>query len=278
MQVRETFARHKPGRESSSGERARKQNSRVTRFVMRNMKTIGLAAVLLAGVATAAAATDLIDGVDPHTDPSFDVQKELNTNFFTQLAANDGKCFVDRIRKEWEAAGKPKVKGWAEEVTDDEAEAAYRCVFNKITTAYAKSDEDGAKEFGGWKRYNTGAYPSDTHGGRMVNNYANAVAVNYGKFEEFGSMPVGSVLVKDSFGVNKRGEVRVGPLFTMVKKEAGFNEASADWQYVLITPKGKTIGATGGANAKKVNFCIKCHESAADWDQMFFLPDDYRVQ
>ena len=134
------------------------------------------------------------------------------------------------------------------------------------------------KEFGGWKRYNTGAYPSGTHGGRMVNNYANAVAANYGKFEEFGSMPVGSVLVKDSFGVNKRGEVRVGPLFTMVKMEKGFNDASADWNYVLITPKGQTRGATAGPNANKVNFCIKCHESAADWDQMFFLPEDYRVQ
>ena len=100
----------------------------------------------------------------------------------------------------------------------------------------------------------------------------------YGKYEESGVLPAGAVLAKDSFGVTKRGEVRIGPLFTMVKMEKGFNEASADWQYVLITPKAKTIGATGGANAKKVNFCIKCHQSAEDWDQMFFLPDEYRVQ
>jgi len=245
---------------------------------MKNWKTIGLATALVGGMATAAFAADLVEGNATQQGPAFDVEAELNTNFFTQLAAADGKCYVDRIRSEWEAAGKPKVKGWAEDVTDDEAEAAYRCIFNKITEIYAKSDEDGAKEFGTWKRYNTGAYPSGTHGGRMVNNYANAVAANYGKYEEFGSMPVGSILVKDSFGVTKRGEVRVGPLFTMVKMEKGSNEASADWNYVLITPKAKTIGSTAGQNAKKVNFCIKCHQSAEDWDQMFFLPDEYRVQ
>lgn len=245
---------------------------------MKNVKMIGLAVAVTAGMTTAAVAADLINGVDPHTDPSFDVKKELDTNFFTQLAANNGKCYVDRIRKDWEEAGKPKVKGWAEDVSDEEAEAAYQCMFDKIVKAYAKSDETGAKEFSGWKRYNTVAYPSGTHGGRFVNNYANDAAANYGKYEDFGSMPVGSVLAKDSFGVTKRGEVRMGPLFTMVKMEAGFNKASADWQYVLITPKAKTIGATGGANAKKVNFCIKCHEGAEDWDQMFFLPDEYRVQ
>ena len=245
---------------------------------MKTAKSLGIAAVVTAGMATAAVAADRINGVDPHTDPHFDVQRELNTDFFTQLAAKDGKCYVDRVRSAWEAAGKPKVKGWAEDVTDEEAEAAYQCVIDKIKGIYAKSEETGAKEFLGWKRYNTVAYPSGTHGGRFVNNYANATADAYGKFEESGVLPTGAVLAKDSFGVTKRGEVRIGPLFTMVKMEKGFNKASADWQYVLITPKAKTIGATGGANAKKVNFCIKCHQSAEDWDQMFFLPDEYRVQ
>ena len=170
------------------------------------------------------------------------------------------------------------MKGWHEDVTDDEAEAAYQCIKAKAKAAFAKSSEEGAAVYQSWKRYNTGAYTSGTHGGRFVNNFANEVGSAYGKYEEFGSVPVGTILAKDSFGVNKRGEVKLGPLFTMVKMEAGFNESSRDWQYVLILPNGKTMGATGGENAKKVNFCIKCHESVNELDQMFFLPDEYRVQ
>lgn len=229
-------------------------------------KIFAIAAMVSVGFAASAHATDT------------DVQGELRASFFTQLAAADGKCFVDRIRDEWEAAGKPKVKGWHEDVSDAEAEAAYQCIKAKAATVFEKSAEEGAASYQSWKRYNTGAYVSGTHGGRFVNNFANETGEAYGKFEEFGSMPVGSILAKDSFGVNKRGEVKLGPLFTMVKKEAGFNEKSRDWQYVLILPNGKTMGATGGENGKKVEFCIACHEAVNELDQMFFLPDEYRVR
>ncbi len=247
---------------------------------MNRLLKASLSGAAVLGFASVALATDINStktAMDPHVDPHFDVAAELSGDFLTQMAQSSKKCYVDRIRGEWEAAGKPKVKGWAEDVSDDEAEAAYNCIKADLASRYDKSDEPGAKGYQSYTRYNTVAYPSDTHGGRLVNNFGDATAANYGKFEEFGSMPVGSILVKDSFGVNKRGEVRPGPLFTMVKMEAGFNEESADWRYALITPKAKLMGATNGDNGKKVQFCISCHAAAEEFDQMFFLPDDYRV-
>lgn len=242
------------------------------------MSSIGMSGIkpllATAAIAVLALSGQAVAGDDPH----LDIERELQGNFYTQLAASDGKCYVDRIRKEWQDAGEQKVKGWAEEVTDDEAEAAYQCVIDKIAGIYGKIERLDIGKYQSWKRYNTVAYPSGTHGGRMVNNYGNDTGKAYGKYEESGVMPVGTVLAKDSFGVNKKGEVKVGPLFTMVKMESGFNSDSADWEYALYTPKGKLMGATNGDNSKKVKFCIGCHLGAEDFDQMFFLPDDYRVQ
>ena len=120
------------------------------------------------------------------------------------------------------------------------------------------------------------AYPSSTHGGRFVNNYGNDVGAAYAKFENSGKMPAGTVLVKDSFGINKKGEVKAGPLFTMIKMDSGFNDKSQDWRYALIFPNGKLMGATGGKNSKKLGFCINCHVAAAETDSMFFMPEEYR--
>lgn len=197
---------------------------------------------------------------------------------WAQIAASDpGKCSVERIAKDWEAKGKPKVKGWAEDVTDAEAKAAYECIKPRMVKQYGKSDEQGAKAYHDWPLYNTVAYPSSTHGGRFVNNFGNDVGAAYGKYEESGKMPEGTVLVKDSFGINKKGEVKLGPLFTMIKMAPGFNDKSQDWRYALIFPNGKLMGATGGKNSKKLNFCINCHVAAEETDSMFFLPEEYRV-
>ena len=90
------------------------------------------------------------------------------------------RCRADR--EGVEAAGKP-VKGWSDDVEDEEAEAAYNCIKAKLAAAYGKSDEEGAKDYQAWKRYNVTAYPSGTHGNRFVNNFANDVGNAYGKYE-----------------------------------------------------------------------------------------------
>lgn len=165
----------------------------------------------------------------------------------------------------------------APEITKAEALAAYDCLMNEMQAAYAKSGNAFAAQFVKWRLYNNRPYVSDTHGGRLTNNYANAAAGNYGKFEKLGKFSKGAVLAKDSFTVNKAGRIGVGPLFLMEKMSAGFNKASGDWKYTLIMPNGQTVGVTGGKGSKAVGFCHECHIAVAeDQDSAMLLPEEFR--
>ena len=51
------------------------------------------------------------------------------------------------------------------------------------------------------------------HGALLVNYYTNAAATGYGEYNNLGSLPTGSVVVKDSFIVTEGGEVMTRPFF-----------------------------------------------------------------
>ena len=135
---------------------------------------------------------------------------------------------------------------------------------------------DIAADYRSWDIYNTAPYQSATHGGRYVNNYANETGAAYGKFEDFGEMPVGSILAKDSFTLDGDGEGSSGPLFLMRKMEAGFRPDFGDWEYTLIMPGGNVYGITNAAGSGNVDFCGTCHMAVLDQDHMFFMPVEYR--
>ena len=146
-----------------------------------------------------------------------------------------------------------------------------------MQAGYNKSGDKYAAAYSTWKIYNTRPYVSGTHGGRFVNNYANAKAKAYGRYEKAGKMPPGAVLAKDSFAVRPNGRTAAGPLFLMEKMHAGFSKASANWRYTLIMPNGQTIGATNGKGSNNVKFCAECHINVAeDQDSMFLLPEEVR--
>jgi hypothetical protein len=164
-------------------------------------------------------------------------------------------------------------------LTDKEAVTAYDCLFPTMTAAYAKSDNGEAADYSNWRRYSTQAYVSATHGNRYVQNYANATAKAYGNYESAGTFPPGARLGKDSFTVNDKGEVSVGPLFLMEKMQAGFNPDSDDWRYTMIMPNGASFGTTKGPGSENVGFCIECHKAVTpDQDNVMLLPDEYRVK
>lgn len=168
---------------------------------------------------------------------------------------------------------KPAVK-----LTDAESAKAYRCLLKELRAAYSKSGHDAAKTYAKWKRYNTVAYVSETHGNRYVNNYANRIAKDYIKFDKVKSLPPGSVLAKDSFQVKAGGKLAYGPLFLMTKMNRGWSKASGDWKYAMVMPDGTVLGTTRGKGADKVKFCYQCHNAAAEKDGLFFLPEKYRVK
>ncbi len=158
-----------------------------------------------------------------------------------------------------------------------EAERVYRGLAGDMTAGYRLSGDPVAKAYSGWRRYNNAPYRSATHGNRYLNNYANAKARAYGRFEAAGRLPVGSVIAKDSFTVTEDGAVHPGPLFIMEKMPAGFKYVTADWRYAMIMPDGSLFGVTDGPGAERVEFCIACHLAREDRDHLFFIPERYRA-
>ncbi|MDP6874420.1 MAG: hypothetical protein QF521_12890 [Alphaproteobacteria bacterium] len=169
--------------------------------------------------------------------------------------------------------------GAVAELTAGEARKAYDCLIKDLAAGYTKSGLTVAGHYKDWKNYSNQPYVSDTHGGRYVNNYSNALAVSYNKYEEAGRMPVGALLAKDSFAANANGKIAPGPLFVMEKMPAGFNKDSGNWRYTMVLPNGQVFGTTNGAGSAKLNFCYECHMSVAEeQDSLMFLPDEYRVR
>ncbi len=167
----------------------------------------------------------------------------------------------------------------APELSEKELVAAYNCLYPEMQAGYAKAGIPAAKGYKKWaKRFSRVSYQSDTHGGRMVNNYSNSIGKKaYGKYEDLKKAPVGSVYIKDSFSVGKNGSLSAGPIFLMEKKPVGFDKANGDWRYYLIMPNGNLMGTTKGKNSAGVKFCADCHNAAAETDFLYFLPEEVRV-
>ncbi len=169
--------------------------------------------------------------------------------------------------------------GGSVNLTSAESAKAYDCILPDLQRAYGKSGHSAAMASASWRRYSRVAYPSATHGGRLVNNYANDAARKYAGFEKAGKMPKGAVLAKDSFSVSKTGAVGVGPLFVMEKMASGFSPASGDWRYTMIMPDGSIFGVTSGKGSARMKFCAECHATVGETqDHMFFLPAEFRVK
>jgi len=164
-------------------------------------------------------------------------------------------------------------------LTDQEAEAAYNCLYPEMAAGYAKSGIPAAKNYRKWAtRFSRIPYVSDTHGGRMVNNYSNSVGKKaYSQFDKIKKAPRNSVYIKDSFSVGTNGSLTPGPVFMMEKMQAGFNKGNGDWRYYMIMPNGKLFGVTKGKNSAGMKFCSDCHGAVADTDFLYFLPEEYRV-
>jgi class 3 adenylate cyclase len=162
-------------------------------------------------------------------------------------------------------------------LADADALTIYDRIRNEMAAAYQGSGDRHAGGYQTWRRYNATPYRSETHGRHYLNNYANDIALAYGKFEAAGTLPEGSVLAKDSFEVTERGDVVTGPLALMEKMAPGFNPESRDWRYSTIMPDGRLFGMTKGEGKERVAFCIECHAASGDeHDHLFFLPKKHR--
>ena len=131
-----------------------------------------------------------------------------------------------------------------------------------------------------WKSYaklNNASFKSETHGGRMVDTYANSVALE--AFKKGEDMPVGSILVKTS---NDSADGSEGPVFVMEKRAAGFNNAHGDWWFAIhwANPPDKWKTKLGGpvywrTPSKKAMYCANCHDDFVNG--MGGVPDEQKT-
>jgi hypothetical protein len=163
------------------------------------------------------------------------------------------------------------------EVTPEESAVLYDCLKTEMTAGYRKSNDRFVRAYDKWNTFNTTPYVSDTHGARLVNNYANPTAQKaYGLFDKLRKMPTGSILAKDSFTVTSTGAGAPGPVFLMEKMVKGWNAETANWKYTMVMPNGDVFGRTNGTNAQGMAFCHECHVAAEDNDFVMFMPEEFR--
>ncbi len=162
-------------------------------------------------------------------------------------------------------------------ITPSRAEEIYQAIRHRMRDRYAQSGDPLFSAYQDWKRFTRQPYRAGSHGERFVHHYVNEPAEIYGDYEKAGPLPTGSIVIKDSFTVTKRGQVMFGPLFLMEKMSDGFRSAAGTWRFMMLRPDGSVVGLTGGTNEAAVRFCAECHARAgAEQDFLYFMPDEAR--
>lgn len=157
------------------------------------------------------------------------------------------------------------------------AAGIYRDMAGDLVDIYRLSGVAAAAGYQKWRRYNSSPYLSVTHGQRYVNNYANQLARDYGRFEQSDPLPVGAIIAKDSVAVTRDGKIYAGPLFLMEKMAPGFSAITGDWRYTMIMPDGSLFGVTNGMGSESVEYCIGCHMARQRFDHLYFPPKKFRI-
>ncbi|MFK7879722.1 cytochrome P460 family protein [Roseobacter sp.] len=159
------------------------------------------------------------------------------------------------------------------DLEQSEVDAIYDCVKAAMAEGYAKTGDPVGTAYRDWTVTATSAAIAGAHSNRALLTFANEIAApQYLKFEEEGvTMPVGSVLAKESVSFSKKKKMaRPGPLFIMTKVAAGEAPDTNDWVYGGLQPNGKPMKF-------KQAFCHDCHSAWADQDYLAYPLEDVRV-
>ncbi|SDT94321.1 cytochrome P460 family protein [Stappia sp. ES.058] len=147
------------------------------------------------------------------------------------------------------------------ELTLQEAAQVYHCLEKELHAGYVQGDKrwipsDFVTGYRGWKAASDFPAAPGFHGKRFLVTFVNPVGeAEYMQFkEENVTMPVGSVLAKESFTINDDGKVSKGPLFLMQKVAEGTSPATADWYYMAVMPGGAPMAVD------VVSACSECHQ------------------
>ena len=109
------------------------------------------------------------------------------------------------------------------------------------------------------------------HSHKFITVYVNEIGSHSMMKEKTPHFPVGSVIVKEK--LTKADSVTPELLTVMVKRQAGYDAANGDWEFMVLDGKAEKVQASG-----KLTNCQACHlqEKATDYVSRRYLPADVR--
>lgn len=156
----------------------------------------------------------------------------------------------------------------------DEAQivAFYDCLKDQMAEGYGSQGDAVGSEYRNWTITQTAPGLAGVHGNRLLITYANDIAAEqYLQYAEDITMPVGSVLAKESITLSsKRQAARPGPLFIMTKLAEGEAPDADDWLYAGVQPNGKVMNV-------KQSFCHDCHVAYDYQDNLGYPLEEVRI-
>ncbi|MEO1141135.1 MAG: cytochrome P460 family protein [Pseudomonadota bacterium] len=161
-----------------------------------------------------------------------------------------------------------------DDLTEEQVDEIFACIKEELRAGYAKSDNPWAKEYLNWGRTAVRPAAPGPHGGRFLNTTVNEIGyreyIKYSDEREDNPMPVGTVIAKEVFGVNKKNKVTKGQLFFMEKVAAGNADEFGNWIYSVVKSNGEP---------QKISqkFCHDCHGAFSDQDAMGYPDEDVRL-
>jgi len=148
----------------------------------------------------------------------------------------------------------------ASELTGAEAQAVYECIAADLQQGYAAGDKrwipaEFVNDYRGWTRASSFPAAPGFHGERFLVTWVNSAGADaYLEYAENPTIPAGTVIAKESFGVSGDGKVQKGPLFLMQKVEAGVSPQTDDWYYMMVAPNGAPMAV------EVISACSECHQ------------------
>lgn len=109
------------------------------------------------------------------------------------------------------------------------------------------------------------------HTGKFITVYVNEAGRHAMMSEAHPVFPPGSVVVKEKLPARDAATPEL--LTVMVKREAGFNPDSGDWEYLVLNGAGTQVEARG-----RLQSCHACHvqHAATDYVTRTYLPREVR--
>lgn len=107
------------------------------------------------------------------------------------------------------------------------------------------------------------------HQANYITVYVNDLGMKAMMSEKKPHFPKGSVIVKEKLSMRNSSSPEL--LTVMIKREAGYNSANGDWEYMVVDGAGKDVQARG-----QMENCQACHTMVKSTDYVYrsYLPPD----